>query len=917
MQGDSDALVDVAGDQLRGGHDVTPAHAGAAKTGGSPMTVGVEEEFHVIDLDSRELVPRGPEILERLPSDQFTAELHRSMVETNSDVFTDLEDLRDALLRMRRQAADVAETLGLGIAAVGTVPLVEAEEMRMTPTSRFEQMHDDYQLLAREQLICGTQVHIGLDDRDMAVAVAQRVSRWLPVLLALSASSPYWMGADSGYSSIRSLLWQRWPTAGASGLVQSATDHDDLVAELISSGTISDRKMIYFDVRPSAHVPTLELRVTDSCPDVDDIVLLAGLYRALVLREREAVLQGRPLVWVRGPVQRAATWRAARSGLEGHLVDLSDFARPVPARDAVMSLVDGLRPQLEAHDDWEQISQLAGRACERGSAACWQRRIFARRERFADVVDALLAATCRRDEAEGAVGRETQPLLAGYRRRADHALDGSRGRVFGGDEVIAADGTVLHPYGPLMQLLEDLGPLGLREREKARDDEQRARNMTFRVSGQARTRLYPIDIVPRTVRADDWAELQRGLIQRSRALNAFLDDVYGERQIVADGVIPAWVIDGAPGLLPLAALLDQPVRAHVAGMDLIHDASGNFAEPGSANDAADRLRRTGRWYVLEDNLRVPSGLGYAVANRRLSQHLWVDLDWPDGVRDVEIAFSMLRDTLRAAVPAGSTTPDPCVVLLTEGPNDSAWFEHQLLGDEMDVPVVRTTDLIVQDRVVYLRRHGIRRRVDVIYLRMDDDHLVHASGADGRPLGPSLLSAVASRTVTLANAPGNGIGDDKAVYAYVPDMIDYYLGEQPLLAHVPTYLCGDEEHRADVLSRLDELVVKPVDGYGGEGVLIGPHARDEEIEAIRRQIRTAPHRWIAQEAMRLSTHPVFDGGRLTPRHIDLRAFVLHGDDVRVAPAALTRVAPEGSLVVNSSRGGGAKDTWVLAAGAPPP
>ncbi|MBW3605608.1 MAG: carboxylate--amine ligase/circularly permuted type 2 ATP-grasp protein [Actinobacteria bacterium] len=887
MAGD-EAVLDVA--STGGELDVTLDHA-AVSASSAPLTVGVEEEFHVVDLDSRELVPRGPEILERLPADSFTAELHRSMVETNSDVFTDLEDLRAQLLALRRRAADVAAALGLGIAAVGTVPLVEAEELRVTKTSRFEQMLDDYQLLAREQLICGTQIHIGLGDRDTAVAVAQRVSRWLPVLLALSASSPYWMGEDSGYASVRSLLWQRWPTAGASGLVQSATDHDDLVAELISSGTITDRRMIYFDVRPSAHVPTLELRVTDSCPDVDDIVLLAGLYRALVLRERDAVAARRPLVRVRGPVLRATTWRAARSGLEGELVDLTDFARPVPARDAVRSLVDSLRAQLEVHDDWAQISELADRAVRRGSAAFWQRRVYARRERYADVVDAVLTATCRQDAADGAVGREPQPLLAGYRRRADHQLGGAEGRTFGGDEVIAADGRVLPPYGALVEKLEQLGPTGLRERERTRDAEQRAHNMTFRVSGQARPRLYPFDVVPRIVSGHEWDDLSHGLIQRARALNAFLRDVYDQREIVGDGVVPGWVIDGAPGLLPLAALIDQPVRAHVAGMDLIHDASGN-------------------WHVLEDNLRVPSGMGYAVANRRLSQHIWPDLERPAELLDVEATFAALRDTLRAAAPNGTSSSEPNIVLVSSGPSDSAWFEHELLSEAMDIPVVRTSDLIVHDRTVYLRRNGVRRTVDVIYLRMDDDDLVHATGADGRPLGPSLLTAVASGTVALANAPGNGIGDDKAVYAFVPQMIDYYLGEQPLLGHVPTYLCGDPDHRAHVLDRLDELVVKPVDGYGGEGVVIGSMADNEEIDAIRRQIRAAPHRWIAQEIMRLSTHPVFDGNRLSPRHIDLRAFVLHGDQVQVTPAALTRVAPEGSLVVNSSRGGGAKDTWIV-------
>ena len=864
--------------------------------GASALTLGVEEEFHVVDLDSRELVPRGPAILERLPGRSFTAELHRSIIETNTGVHHSLDALREELVGLRRRAADVAEAIGLGVVAAGTVPLVEQDELAITPTSRFEQMLDDYQMLAREQLICGTQVHIGLANRDVAVGVAQRVSRWLPLLLALSASSPFWMGTDSGYSSIRSVLWQRWPTAGASGVVQSARDHDALVAELISSGTITDKAMIYFDVRPSAHVPTLELRVTDSCPDVDDVVLLAGLFRALVQRERDALLDGRPLVPVRGPVLRAAMWRAARSGLEGDLVDLTDFARPVSANAAVGSLVSGLRPQLEANNDWGQTSALAERALRRGSAADWQRRAYARRGRLSDVVDDLLTQTRATDSADGAVGRDQQPLLAGYRRRT---RDGRMAQTtapeagFDGDEVVTADGTVLPPYESIFEMLEEIGPAGLRARERTRDAAQRSGGMTFRVSGDAKPQLFPFDVIPRVVRATDWNALTDGLIQRALALDAFLRDVYDERAIVQDGVVPAVVIDGAPGLLPLAALLDQPVRAHIAGMDLVHDAAGN-------------------WHVLEDNLRVPSGLGYAMVNRRLTDDIWPDLARPADLRSVDEVPRLLLETLRSAAPPATSTSNPFVVVLSAGPTDSAWFEHQLLAEEMDVPVVQTSDLVVHDRTLFLRRHGARRRVDVIYLRMDEDDLVHASGEDGRPLGPSLLSAVASGTVTLANAPGNGIGDDKAVYAFVPEMIRYYLGETPRLAHVPTYLCGDPDQRAYVLEHLEELVIKPVDGYGGEGVLIGPHASEQELHALRRQVKTAPQRWIAQDTMRLSTHPIFDGARLVPRHIDLRAFVLLGEPPRVAPAALTRVAPEGSLIVNSSRGGGAKDTWILGA-----
>ncbi|MFI5953422.1 glutamate--cysteine ligase [Cryptosporangium sp. NPDC051539] len=848
-----------------------------------PLDLGVEEEFHVVDLDSRELVPRAPEILDHLPASSFSPELHRSVVETNTKVHLSLERLRDELVALRRQACETADALGLGIVAAGTVPLVDVEELALTPNARFERMLDDYQLLAREQLICGAQVHVGMPDRDVAVAVAQRVSQYLPILLAISASSPFWMGEDTGYASIRSLLWQRWPTAGASGLVESAEDHDSLVAELIASGTITDPGMIYFDVRPSAHVPTIELRVTDACPAVDDVVLLSGLFRALVRRERDAVAARYPLPRIRGPLQRAAMWRAARSGLEGDLVDLSGFAHPVPAADAVRGLVDSLRPQLEAAGDWEYVSALAGQALGRGSAADRERRAFARRGRLADVVDMVLAET----RAGGGVtvggfgGQEA--LLAGYAGTA----------AAGGDEVITTDGSVVTEYEPMLQLLERLGAGGLRDREQERDAEQRSGRMTFRVAGETTARLFPFDVIPRIVRADDWETLGRGLIQRARALDAFLRDVYAEREAVNDGIVPAWVVDGAPGLLPLAALIRQPVRAHIAGMDLIHDSAG-------------------RWSVLEDNLRVPSGLGYALTNRRLTDHIWPDLPRPAGLQPAESLPALLRTTLESAAPPRMRGSGPQVVVLSQGPVDSAWFEHQLLAEEMGVPVVRTTDLVVDDRAVYLHRHGTRRRVDVIYLRLDEDALVHAPGGDGRPLGPPLLSAVGAGTVTLANSPGNGVGDDKAIYAYVPDFIEYYLGEKPLLAHVPTYLCGDPEQREEVLRRISELVVKPVDGYGGEGVLIGPRSSEDEIDLVRRQIKAAPHRWIAQETMHLSTHPVFDGSRLTPRHVDLRAFVFLGEKPAVAPVALTRVAPEGSLVVNSSRGGGAKDTWILKA-----
>jgi glutamate---cysteine ligase / carboxylate-amine ligase len=842
----------------------------------SELTLGVEEEWHIVDRQTRELIARAPEVLDKLDPRRYSAELHRSVVESNTDVCHGLDELREDILRLRREAGTVAEGLGLGLAASGTVPLIDLDGLAVTPTSRYRRMLDDYQILAREQLICGAQVHVGIADRDVAVAVAQRVAPALPVLLALSASSPFWMGKDNGYASVRSLVWMRWPTAGHSGLVESAADHDALVADLIASGTISDPKMIYFDVRPSAHVPTVELRVPDACPDVDTVVLIAGLFRALVLRERDAHLAGVPMTVLRPPVHRAAMWRAARSGLEGDLLDLPRSPRPVPAAVAVERLISELRPQLEATGDFEQMSDLAHRAISRGSSAARQRRAFSRRGRLSDVVDLIT------DETLSAVGSATPA----------RARPGALGRyTVEGDEVFPVNGA--QPvYRGIIDALARLGPAELRQRENARDEEQRARGVTFNVAGEASTRLFPVDLVPRVVNGDQWRLLQAGVIQRVRALEAFLHDVYGQRAAVADGVIPAWVIDSSPELRPSGALPRWAgVRTVVAGIDLVRDIRG-------------------RWCALEDNVRVPSGIGYAIQNRRLTDTVLPELPKPVDLLGVDGAAAMLRRALVEAAPPGAAERDPAVVLFTQGPEDSAWFEHRLLAQEMSIPLVYSTDLLVDDDVVYLYRHGSRHRVDVIYLRMGEETLVHAPGADGMPLGPTLLAAIHSGTVTLTNALGNGIADDKAVYAYVPRFIEYYLGEKPLLADVSTYLCGIAEHRSEVLENLPNLVLKPVDGYGGDRVVIGPRASEEELVAVRRQIQAAPHRWVAQEVVDLSTHPVFDGHRFQPRHVDLRAFVFVGSQVEVAPAALTRVASAGSMIVNSSQGGGAKDTWLL-------
>ncbi len=356
------------------------------------VSVGVEEEFHVVDLASRALVPRGAEVLERLAGGRYAAELQRSAVETNTLPWAYLGDLRKDLTELRARMVEAARELGLAPVAAGTAPLTTPETAQITAGERYEYLHDHYQLIARQQMVCGLQVHADVADRDLAVAVAQRVQPWLPVFLALTVSSPYWMGSDSGYGSSRTLGWQRWPTAGPAGPFANAAEYDQAVADLVRAGVMLDAGMIYFDVRPSAHVPTVELRVCDATPLIEDVILVAGLFRALVIRERDAAAAGEPLPPVRPALARAATWRAARYGMEGDIVTVLDPV-PVPARERVETLLEELRPILVALGDWPTVRELADSALARGSSAARQRAAFAERGELADVVDLLVAET--------------------------------------------------------------------------------------------------------------------------------------------------------------------------------------------------------------------------------------------------------------------------------------------------------------------------------------------------------------------------------------------------------------------------------------------------------------------------------------------------------------------------------------------
>lgn len=419
--------------------------------------------------------------------------------------------------------------------------------------------------------------------------------------------------------------------------------------------------------------------------------------------------------------------------------------------------------------------------------------------------------------------------------------------------------------------------------------------ITFNVYGdEAGTeRLIPFDLIPRILAAQEWATLEAGLKQRVSALNRFIHDIYHDQDILRAGVIaPELVLRNAQYRPEMKGVsVPRDVYAHISGIDIVRAGEGEF-------------------YVLEDNLRVPSGVSYMIEDRKAMMRLFPELFSMYKVAPVEHYPDMLLSQLRSVAPQG--VDDPTVVVLTPGVYNSAYFEHAFLAQQMGVELVEGQDLMMLENRIYMRTTRGPKRVDVIYRRIDDDFLDPLVFRSNSTLGVAgLMSAIRAGRVTLCNAPGTGIADDKSIYPYVPDMIRFYLGEQPLLANVPTYICRKQDDLAYVLDHLSELVVKEVHGAGGYGMLVGPSATKKEIENFRGLLQKNPSNYIAQPTLALSTCPTFVDSGIAPRHIDLRPFVLSGQGVSIIPGGLTRVAlREGSLVVNSSQGGGTKDTWVL-------
>jgi uncharacterized circularly permuted ATP-grasp superfamily protein len=466
------------------------------------------------------------------------------------------------------------------------------------------------------------------------------------------------------------------------------------------------------------------------------------------------------------------------------------------------------------------------------------------------------------------------------------------------DEMFDQHGKVRPPYGTMMKVLTRMGIDELVTRNAVMQSEMVTQGITFTLycdtpDDSSLERTIPFDTIPRVITSEEWQLLERGLKQRVQALNHFIYDIYHDQNIIKDGLVPRGMVVDNPYYLTAMIGLNVPNNAYIplSGIDIIRGDNGEY-------------------YVLEDNLRTPSGLSYVYQNRALMTTLFPELFFEHRVRSISRGLNALLRSLRALAP--DNKPDPLVVLLTPGIHNSAYYDHTFLAQEMGIELVEGRDLKVIDKKVYMHTMQGMRQVDVIYRRIDDEYLdPRAFRADSLLGVPGLMEAYCTGNVALANAPGTGIADDKAIYAYVPDMIRYYLCEEPLLNNVPTYILGRPHERVYVLSRLSEMVVKERSLSGGYGMLIGPSATEEELITFADKINQHPDRYIAQPTMKLSCSPSLNNMEVAPRHIDLRAFVFMGQETHVIAGGLTRVAlKEGSLVVNSSQGGGTKDTWVL-------
>ncbi|WP_418315268.1 circularly permuted type 2 ATP-grasp protein [Piscinibacter sakaiensis] len=471
------------------------------------------------------------------------------------------------------------------------------------------------------------------------------------------------------------------------------------------------------------------------------------------------------------------------------------------------------------------------------------------------------------------------------------------------DEMRLADGGVREHYRVYADWLARQDDEVMRQQREEAEMIFRRVGITFAVYGanddgkSGTERLIPFDLIPRIIPASEWQQLERGLRQRVAAMNRFIHDIYHDQEILRAGIIPAeQILKNAqfrPEMMGVSVPFD--VYSHVAGVDIVRAANAD----GS-----------GSYFVLEDNLRVPSGVSYMLENRKMMMRLFPDLFSMQRIEPVAHYPDLLLETLRAVSPAAAL--DPTVVVLTPGMYNSAYFEHAFLAQQMGVELVEGQDLFVKDDFVYMRTTQGPKRVDVIYRRLDDDFLDPQVFRSDSTLGcAGLISAYRAGNVNIANAIGTGIADDKSVYPYVPKMIEFYLGEKPVLNNVPTYQCRLDSDLRYVLDHLEELVVKEVHGAGGYGMLVGPAASKQQVADFRTALIADPARYIAQPTLSLSTCPTFVESGVAPRHIDLRPFVLSGTEVQIAPGGLTRVAlKQGSLVVNSSQGGGTKDTWVL-------